>query len=256
MSTCRHCFCGMRAPDWAAVVFRLVRGATLLLDSYLLVPTAASRGTCYSWAYMKSLPTVLFLAGLVLIPAAVAFERLEPETWQSRLVFFPGKDEINRHTPLQTDGAFLPPRLERDLTFTPEHNPIILPSRTEVAPNTTVTFTPGTHLYAHEFSELAVLGTLRMQGAQTKPITLTTNERHPQNQLWNGIIIEPGGQAEIAYTHFEYASPALTCLPGSTAELSHSEIKNALIGIFTSSPDCHSTNNRIQTIRDKIISKF
>lgn len=230
--------------------------ATLLLDSYLLVPTAVSRGTCYSWAYMKSLPTVLFLAGLVLIPAAVAFERLEPETWQSRLAFFPGDDEINRHTPLHAAGTFLPLQITQDLGLTPNQNPVILAGRTEIKSGVTVTFAPGTHLYAHEFAELAILGVLRMQGTDTQPVTLTTNERHPQNQLWNGIIVESGGQAEITYTHFEYASPALTCLPGSTTKLSHSEIKNALIGIFTNSPTCTFSENRTQAIRDNIVSQF
>lgn len=205
---------------------------------------------------MKHLPTILALAGLILIPAAVALERLEPEAWPDRLAFFPGKDEVSRHTPLHSDGTFLPPRLTQDTTFTPEQNPIILAHQTEIAPGVAVTFTSGTHIFAHEFSELAVLGTLHMQGSETQPIILTTNERHPQNQLWNGIIVEPGGQAEITRAQFHFASPALTCETDSTASLTNSEIHKALIGIFTNSPTCTFSGNRIQSIRDEIVSKL
>ena len=55
-----------------------------------------------SWVHMKYLPTLLALAALLLIPAAIAFERLSPEAWQNRLAFFPGYDEVSRHTPLHT----------------------------------------------------------------------------------------------------------------------------------------------------------
>lgn len=204
---------------------------------------------------MKS-SAILASFALLLIPLAIIFERAELKTWNARLIIPSFAEEPNRHTPLQTDGIFLPPRITENTTFTAEHNPVILTGHTEISPGITLTFSPGVHIYAHEFSEFSVFGTLRLPGANEKPILLTSNEAHPQNQTWNGIIVHPGGKTEISHTIFHHASPALTCLAGSTASLHSSEIHEALLGIFTNSPACTFSNNRIQAIRENYVRTF
>lgn len=204
---------------------------------------------------MKS-PALVASFALLLIPLALIFERAEFKTWNARLIIPSFEDEPNRHTPIQTNGVFLPPRITKNTTLTPDQNPIILAGRTEIPAGVTLSVSPGVHIYAHEFSEISTSGTLRMQGAEQNPIQLTSNEMHPQNQLWNGIIVQSGGHAEISHTIFHHASPALTCLKDSTVSFTNNEIHEALIGIFTESPACTFTNNRVQAIREKYVRTF
>lgn len=205
---------------------------------------------------VSKIPTTLIVLAFLVIPFAIQFERAEPETWRSRLAVFSGKEEVSRHTPLHSEGTFLPPRFTQNTTLTAAANPVILSGRTEVPSGVTLTLEGGVNLFAHEFAELAVFGTLRMQGAEADPIIFTSNERHPQNQIWNGIIGYDGARAVITHTRFHYASPALTCLPGSAATLTHSEIRETLVGVFTESPNCSTQNTRIEAALENSISKF
>lgn len=201
-------------------------------------------------------PTGLLIVALVVIPVAIVFERAEPRTWQERLAMAHFQTEPNRHTPLHAQGTFLPPVIPPHLTLTAHDNPVILAGRSEVPRGHSLTLEPGVTVFAHEFAELKVFGQLTVNGTSPSPVTLTSNERHPQNQIWNGVIVAEGGTATLTHIRFHFASPALTCLPGSNAHLSNSEIRNALIGIFTNSPNCHSVSNRIEAIRDPIVSTF
>lgn len=177
--------------------------------------------------------TIAITAGFILlIPLAILAERADFNTWQSRLAFPEFRDSVNRHTPLHAVGTVLPPTITTNLTLTAADDPIVLVRETIISPGVTLTLEGGANVFAHEFATLSVFGTLRMQGRQSEPIILTTNERHGDNQVWNGIVLVDGARADIAHAAIRYAAPGLTCLPGSAVTTDHLEMKYTNQDIF------------------------
>ena len=133
--------------------------------------------------------TWISLLGICLaisVIAGIAEGKINP-TWTSRLYLPDFSQNTNRHTPLQTQGQYLPPVINKDTTVSPENGPIILKSITHVNPGTTLTLAPGTVIYAHEYAGITVAGTLNAVGTESKPITLISNEAHLLNKVWAGI---------------------------------------------------------------------
>ncbi len=238
--------------------FPLRRGTMLVLDSYLLVPTATLRGkNTVPLLYMeKVMPAVLLILALLSIAGATLFERAESKTWSERLSVPTYTEELSRHTPLHAEGTFLPPHLSKSTTLTTQDNPVILAGRTEVPAGFTLTLTEGVTVFAHEFAELDVSGNIELKGTPVSPVTLSSNERHPQNQVWNGIILQRNATADIHSAHFTDASPALSCRGGSQATVTDSEVKRAVVGIFSESPGCTVTNTRIEAVHESYVRTF
>lgn len=140
--------------------------------------------------------------------------------------------EPNRHTPLFTTGTFLPPVIAADRTLTPANNPVIIAKTVRVPPNVTLTIQPGTRLVAHEYARLEVQGQLRVVGTAQAPVKFSSNERHPENQMWAGIVFEAGGRGLIRQARLKAASPAVSCLVGSAVTLDSVAIVGSIMDTF------------------------
>jgi hypothetical protein len=202
---------------------------------------------------MKWLSTTLLTAAFVLLPAAAVIESQAYPTWHNRLALPEFKTEPNRHTPKHFAGTFLAPTIKTDTTLTAENNPILLTSTTQVQSGATLTFAPGTRLYANENASLLVSGQLVAKGFENKPIWFLSNEDHPLNQTWLGISVTSGGTANIEHTIIEDASPAISCLTESQTSISNSKITKTVMGAFIASHNCSVTDTVIRSLRDGIV---
>jgi hypothetical protein len=107
---------------------------------------------------------------------------------------------------------------------------------------------------AHEFAAVEVAGTLVLNGTAANPIVFTSNELHPENQAWSGVIVADGGQVAASFVEFRHASPALTCLPEAGAALTNIVIEARELGIFTASPSCRITQSTIRSTGEGIVA--
>jgi hypothetical protein len=190
---------------------------------------------------------------VIVVPLAMWIEHTENPTWTNRLALPSFKDEENRHTPLLTQGTFLPPTIPDTLTLTPAQNPVILTTVTHIPANSSLIIKPGVHIYAHEYAAIVVAGSLTMQGTATEPVTITTNEKHPSNQVWAGIITLSGGRTSIDQAHIAFASPAITCTAKSIVAITNSRLEDGNTGIFNASDNCRNDHITFKRIHDTII---
>ncbi|GEM_PF-1805641 len=202
--------------------------------------------------HMKWLAALVLTAGLLLVPVFIQFERSSGPTWTTRLLLPTFEAELARHTPRLSEGTFLPTTIAASRTLKPADNPVLITHPTQVAEGVTLTISPGTHLFFHEFSSLVVAGTLNAVGTPVQPITLQTNELHPLNQVWHGISVTPTGKATLTYLEIEDASPALSCLPTSHLGAEHITITRGSMGIFAASPTCAFADIIMTGIRDAV----
>lgn len=200
------------------------------------------------------IPTILLSLSLLALPGVFLLEKNETSLWNGRLLFPSRDSQVNLHTPIHTDGTYLPSTISNNLTLTPADNPVILPGPTSIQPLATLTLEPGVHLYALEHAALHVEGTLNLPGTAEDPIRLTSNESHPANRSWSGLIVSPTGRLTGQHAILSYATPAISCLAGSGAILQHLSISHTNTGIFTASPNCTLANSRIQARQTGVIS--
>lgn len=203
---------------------------------------------------MRHLSTIALTAALLAAPLAVVAEHADFKTWHDRLVFPELEPEPSRHTPRFADGTLLPPTITANLELTAADNPVLLPFTTLIPAHVTVTVGPGTALYAHEFASLSVAGRLLVNGTVSQPVTFTTNELHPLNQVWSGVIVTDGGQATLAHTRLQHGTPTITCLPGSRLTAQHVDISDTSLGSFAASDSCSVSLSRIRSRRDGVTS--
>lgn len=202
-------------------------------------------------AKISSLAVVVVLLGL---PFLMWSERAAGTTWVERLVIPHIEETPDRHTPRFSQGTYLPPVVTRDTTLNATQNPILVAHTTRIPAGVTLTVTPGVQFYFHEFATLVVEGELMLGGTDESPITLSSNELHPANQLWNGIIFMPGSSAGITGTTIQQATPAISCLPSSHVRIGKSRLVQATTGVFTKSSDCHITDSTIQASQYGVIA--
>jgi hypothetical protein len=198
--------------------------------------------------------TRLLVVVLIVLPFAGLAERFIPEVWQERLALPVLTATLPRHTPRQAQGVFLPPRLTATYAAPTATEPLLLAGTVEIPADVTFTIPAGTHLFAHEFARLVVKGRLIIAGTPDQPVQLTTNEQHPANQWWSGLVIEPGGVAEIRHAQIEYAYPGITCLSGSTTTVTETRIRYTSLGAFVASDQCAFIRSLITSRRHGIIS--
>lgn len=199
------------------------------------------------------LPTLLLCVALLCIPAFILFERKEFTTWTSPLLLPAFEPTIARHTPRHATGTFLPPIIHQSRTLGPADNPVIITTATQVPAGVSLTLLPGTHLFFHEFASLTVAGNFQAQGTAQTPIQLHTNELHPTNQTWGGLLFTASGRGDIAYTTITDASPALSCLPQSHVAARVVTILRGSLGLFTASANCQVTASTINGARDGVV---
>lgn len=183
------------------------------------------------------------------MPVAAWLELTFNQTWTNRLAWPNLLSEPDRHTPYQVTGTFLPPEITKNTTYTPAQNPILLRGTVTVKPGVTVTFAPGTQIWAFEFSELDVEGRLVSQGTAQQPVAFVTNEQNSVNQTWNGLSFKAGSHGDLQYVHLEHGSPSLSCLAGSQVSLSHGFIQYGSLGIYNVGSACQVRDTRIEVPR-------
>jgi|SRR5581483_830554 len=199
-------------------------------------------------------PAILLSALLLLVPLGIIIENLRPDIWNARLWLAMLVPEPNRHTPQYTNGTYLPPVITKDTTLTASGSPIVVAGTIRVPAGVTLTIEPGTAIYAAEFSEIDIEGTLRALGTAQTPITLSTNEVHPLNQVWNGLIFRPGSAGTISYTTIAHGAPAISCLATAVVQGDHLTLTDTLTDVFTTSPRCAFTNSVLRSWQDGVIA--
>lgn len=182
------------------------------------------------------------------------FEDQALPTWNSRLVIPSFVSEPNLHTPKHFVGTFLPPVIKKNLTLSAEDNPVLLTTETHIASGITLTLNPGTHLLVSENVSLLVSGSFIVKGSENMPVVISSNEEHPQNQMWLGISVESGGVTTIEHAVIEDASPAVSCLKGSSTKITNTEIRRGTLGIFQEDVNCIIENSFINGALNGIVS--
>lgn len=175
---------------------------------------------------------------LMLSPALFWLQQANPDVFTQRLFLPHLTPVIDRHTPLNTTGTYLPPAISTTRTISGDASPLILTDTTRIAPGATLTLAPGTKIYASEFASLIVEGSLITQGTAAKPVIFSTNEQHEANQLWNGVVFGAGSHGDLRHTTIEYATPAVTCLKNSSVIGDHVQIKNTKRPSFSVTDRC------------------
>jgi hypothetical protein len=194
-------------------------------------------------------PTIAFALAVLLIPASMWLERAQSALWTSGLFLPHVVPLIHKHTPAFPVGRFLPPAITHDLTLTAQDNPVLIAHSVTVPAGITLTLQPGVHVYAGEFGQLTVAGSLQAQGTAEDPITFASNELNPLNQTWNGLVFAAGSNAVMNNIRISQASPGITCGAGSRAAIDAIDISGGSMGIFAASPDCVITNSHLLYVR-------
>lgn len=199
--------------------------------------------------------TIILSTILLLIPLAIGFERANEQAWINRLWQPNYKTEPDRHTPLTTKGTRLPTTLTESITLTAANSPYILTESLVVPKDITLRIEPGVTIRAHEFAMITVHGSLEANGIKNQPIVFTTNELHPDNQTWGGIVLDANSQNTINYITVQYASPGVSCLANSTLNASNILTQFGLVGLYTESDSCHVQHSRLQALEYAIIAR-
>lgn len=207
----------------------------------------------FAQARNSGVTAAAFLA-IIAIPLAIALEQENPKIWNDRISIPSFSALTNLHTPREYTGLFLPPTISTSQTITLEDSPVIITGTTTILPNTTLTLEPGTEIFMHEYASLVVEGTLVVNGTFQQGVTFTTNEEHPSNQSWAGIVFASTGRGTITNAHLKFGSPGITCNPDSAAVIQHTTIELGNLGMYTASPNCSISKSVIKNVDTGIIS--
>ena len=167
---------------------------------------------------ISQLSAILLTIFLLLIPAGIWAEQTYFDIWHDHLISPEREQRTSPRTPLFEFGTTLPDTIDQPITLSASDNPIILSGTTTISPSGNLTLAPGTQIYTHFMSQLIIEGTLIANGTDQQPITFTTNEQHPDDQTWLGIMVKETGRANINHAIIKYGSPGLSCLTRSTAK--------------------------------------
>lgn len=181
---------------------------------------------------------------LGLLPVFFLIEQLYANAWHDRAALPDIVPVLHLHTPVVTSGVFLPPVITHDRSFT-KHEVLILTGTTRIPAGVTLTLGPGVQVYAHEFAALTIEGSLIIEGTPAQPVVFTTNEAHPANQMWSGLMFMAGSHGHLAYTTIRLASPAVSCLPHSMVTVAHSRLLGGSLGVFAAIDACHISDSHI-----------
>src|SRR3989344_4494818 len=180
-------------------------GAMLLLDIYPSHVYSYLKKN-YGIVSLQTMKTILPIGFTLLLALAPAFPILNTMLERDK-----NAGEIPFHTPVHSSGFFIPQKIDAPLTIGPEQGTVILRGNVVVEPSGHLTILPGTTIFAHEYSNIRVLGTLNAPGEENNPITFLSNELHEQNRNWGGILYESNTKGLISHTTFHHASPAISC---------------------------------------------
>lgn len=201
----------------------------------------------------SSTTTYWLIAALVCIPALIYFERTEFTTWTSPLLFASFEPSLARHTPRVSEGTFLPPVVTASRTLSPADGPVIITQSTQIPAGVTVTIQPGTQVFFNEFATLNVAGALNAVGSVAQPIYFQTNEVHPSNQAWGGIVFAATGLGHLTHVRLTDASPGITCVDRSRATVRSTTILRGSLGFFNASATCQLFDTTINSSHDGVV---
>lgn len=213
--------------------------------------------------YTKSIPmqlnsrhlsSLLVIVIIISIPVLIWAERAAGSQWTKPFISLFETKDPNRHTPRFTNGRILPARISTNTTLTAQQGPYILDGETVITPNATLTIEPGVTIFTQEFASLVVYGQLKARGSSDQPIVFDTNELHPDNQTWGGVVFLSKSQGDVAYVTMAYGSPAISCLSESRVSVDSSKIESPIVGLYTESSSCHVTNSRVISPKNGIIA--
>ncbi len=196
------------------------------------------------------------IAIILLIPLAMWVERQENFTWVNRLISPSFTEEPNRHTPIVSEGTFMPPTISGTIHITAAQNPVILSTITTIPAGSSLMISKDVVIYAHEYAAFVVEGSLNIQGTPTNPVHLTTNEQHPTNQVWAGIITKSQGKTTIENARISFASPAISCLKDSTVSVKNTTVEDGNTGIWQGTQNCTSENITFKRMHDDYVRAF
>lgn len=164
---------------------------------------------------MRLAPSGLLSIFLLLVPVFAWVEHREPKVWNDRLVIPDIEKKVDRHTPLYSEGTFLPPIIEDRLELFETDNPVILYDSTRVAADSTLVLHEGVQLFASEFTSISVEGVFEIRGTDAHEVILTTNEKNVANRVWSGIHFYPGSRGTITHASIRHAYPPVSCAVGA-----------------------------------------
>jgi len=202
----------------------------------------------------KNSSSLLLAIVLLIAPLAIWGEKFLSEQWQERLVIPKFEVEPDRHSSRFWSGTALPRTIRQDLVISPAQNPIFIYGTTAIPAGRTLTIEAGTKIYVQEFAGLNVSGTLNIAGEENNPVGFASNENHPDNQMWSGLVVDATGTANVNYAKITGAAPAFTCLPDSTANITNTDIAQGSMGFFTASSKCELANSIIRGFREGVVS--
>lgn len=202
----------------------------------------------------SSAASLILAAILVLLPVAMWAEKRAPIVWQERLLIPRFEADVARHTAYFSGGVHLPRRVRSNLTLSAHGGPYVLDAVTTIPAGVALTIEAGTTILAREFSALDVTGELFVPGTPSQPVEFTTNEVHPDNQTWGGIVVNTGGRAIVRHAHVRHAAPALTCLAGSHVRADNLDIQYGAVGVFVATDDCTLQHSTIRGVREGVVA--
>lgn len=203
---------------------------------------------------MAYVPGLLLSVFLLILPVAFVFSKAATEVWEQPLTGSQLIEEPDRHTPVHAFGTILPPSINNDLALSASDSPIIVPSTSEIAPDATLTLEKGAYVVVGEFGRIIVRGKLIVKGDTVQPITFTSNELHPLNKVWAGLVFESGSQGSIKFARLLHASPAFTCLEGSNVSIENSHLEALSLAGYIASPNCIISHSTLKSTRDGLVS--
>ncbi len=201
-------------------------GAMLLLDTYPSHVYSYLKKN-YGIVSLQTMKTMLPIGFTLLLALAPAFPLLN-----NALEGDKNAEEIPFHTPVHSNGFFIPQRVNTPLTIGPEQGIVILQGNILVEPFGHLTILPGTTIFAHEYSNIRVLGTFNARGEENNPIAFLSNEQNEQNRNWGGILYENNAKGIISHTTFHHASPAIGCQEAGDIALQDNTYRFGNIDIY------------------------
>jgi len=199
-------------------------------------------------------PALIAVAALLLLPLAAVAEHRIPRVWANRLALPDYIAEPNRHTPRYTDGTYLPPLIGDTRRYTAADSPLIIGGPTVITPDASVTLAAGTLVVVDEYGTLENQGRLEINGTSADPVVFASNEVHPQNQTWGGLITAGNGYTYAEHLWIRDAAPSITCQPNSVVRLTNNRLEGGLIGIYQASQSCLITTSSIVAVRDGLVA--
>lgn len=201
-----------------------------------------------------NLSRLTLIVVVLALPMFAFIEHKYGSVWNNRL-FIPNiVAEPNFHTPAHTSGTYLPPVINKSVTYTRAQSPLLINNVLTIMPLGSVTIEPGVNVYVGEYGQIVNEGQLTISGSKNMPVTFDTNEANEANQVWGGIISKTGSKTSISFANITQASPAVTCLKNSQTKIEHSKFSLGNLGLYGETNTCNIQDTIITAVRDGIIA--